>query len=210
MTENFCYEDFIKFVHVPRETFSHLENYVNLLKKWQSKINLISNSTISDIWKRHIVDSAQLIEYLSKSDKVIDLGSGGGFPGIVLSILGIKDMTLVESDSRKAEFLKEAARTVGIKINVICQRVEKVALDGFAIVTARGFASLKDIFQMLAPTLTKEHKLLLLKGKSFKEEISAAEVDWSFDYKHFPSVTDKAGVVALIENASKRRPSKGG
>src|SRR6202046_1394945 len=115
MTNDFYYNDFVKYIEVPRETFGRLQDYVNLLKKWQAKINLISNSTILDVWKRHIIDSGQLMKYLSESENVIDLGSGAGFPGMVLAILGIKNMTLVESDSRKVAFLKEVARTVEAK-----------------------------------------------------------------------------------------------
>lgn len=203
MTNDFCYDDFIKWVEVPRETFSQLQNFVNLLKKWQPKINLISNSTISEIWERHIIDSSQLKKFISDHDRVVDLGSGGGFPGIVLSILGVKNITLIESDSRKAEFLKEAARVGGLKTNVICQRVEKIPLDEFDVIAARGLASLGDILSMLAPTLREKHKLLLLKGKTFEHEVRRASQEWSFNCQQFQSVTDPEGVVAFMEHIVK-------
>src|ERR1700735_2435210 len=154
MTNDFYYNDFVKYIEVPRETFGRLQDYVNLLKKWQAKINLISNSTILDVWKRHIIDSGQLMKYLSESENVIDIGSGAGFPGMVLAILGIKNMTLVESDSRKAAFLREAARVSGVKITVLCQRLESISLNSFNVITARGFASVKNMLEMLDSTLT--------------------------------------------------------
>lgn len=204
MTEIFCYDDFIKFIDVPRETFSRLQDYVNLLKKWQERINLISDSTVLDIWKRHIIDSGQLMKYLSVSDGVIDIGSGAGFPGLVLAILGIKSVTLIESDSRKVAFLKEAARVVGVKISIVCDRVENVALNGFDVITARGFAPIKDILYIVGSLLKTGHKLILLKGKDCLSEIENARQNWSFDYTNYPSITDKSGVITVITNPKKR------
>jgi len=203
MTDNFCYDDFVQKIEVSRETYHRLENYIALLKKWQGKINLISDSTVSDIWKRHIMDSGQLMKYLSESDKIIDIGSGAGFPGMVLAVLGIKNMTLVESDTRKAAFLREAARVAGVEINIINQRIESIAHQDINVITARGFASIDKMFSMIAHIVNISIKLLLLKGKSYLEEVEEAKRNWSFDYQTYPSITGD-GAVIILNNVSKR------
>lgn len=202
MTEFFTYDDFVKLVHYPvsRETFLQLQNYIELLKKWQKNINLVSHTSISDVWMRHIIDSAQLIQYIREADRVADIGSGAGLPGIILAIIGVKNMTLVESDTRKAAFLKEAARLAEINISVLCQRIEEVTLEKFDIITARGFASIEKTFSLLKEGVTARHKILLLKGRNYESEISEAQVNWHFDYKKFRSITNESGAILLIEN----------
>jgi 16S rRNA (guanine527-N7)-methyltransferase len=197
---NFSYDDFIPYINVSRETFLRLESYANLLEKWQKKINLISPSTVSNIWVRHIIDSAQLVEHVSENDVIADIGSGAGFPGLVLAVMGIKNMALIESDTRKVAFLKEAARVTKTNITVLNQRVESVSLSGFSLITARGFAPLKELLDSLKSTLTDRHNILLLKGKHYKSEIETARKSWSFDYEAFPSITEREGVILSIRN----------
>ena len=202
MTE-FTYEDLIKIKSVSHGTFEKLSAFVEILKKWQKTINLISPSTIPNIWHRHIIDSLQLIDYVSPDDKIIDLGSGAGFPPIILSILGSKNITLVESDVRKVAFLKEVSRELTLDTNIICGRVENVALDSFSLITSRGFASLEKTLSLIGDKITSNHKLLLLKGKNYLAEINEIKQKWGFDYKKFQSITDEEGVILLINNIVK-------
>lgn len=201
--KKFTYDDLKTLVDVPRETFLKLEDYVALLRKWQKQINLISNTTLDDVWTRHIVDSAQLINHIEKTDRVIDVGSGAGFPGVVLTILGVENITMVESDSRKVAFLREAARVSKINVAVLNKRIEEVPVDNFDVVTARAFASLRDIFWAFEGRLMVRHKMLLLKGKSCDMEIKQAKENWSFDYEKFRSITDPEGTVLLVKNIIK-------
>ena len=185
---------------VSRETSEKLDQYVELLIKWQKAINLVANSTLDQIWLRHIIDSAQLLQYIEKDSTIIDLGSGAGLPALILSILGVDNITMVESDSRKVAFLKEVKMRLNLPINIICQRVENVDLKDFNLITSRGFASLDKTFTLIYPNLNKNHKLLLLKGKNYMSEISDAKANWSFDYKIFASIVEQESVIIEIEN----------
>lgn len=202
MLEKFSYDEFKNTIAVPRETYERLQNYVELLKKWQKKINLVSNATLEEIWMRHIIDSAQLYSHLSPTDAVIDIGSGAGFPGLVMAIMGIKNMTLVESDIRKVAFLREAARATDTKITLIPQRAQTIDFKPFSTLTARAFASLANLIQTVEKTLNTSHKLLLLKGKKYDAEIKEAQASWSFDYTVNPSITDPEGVILSLHNFS--------
>jgi len=197
MANDFTYDNFLKYKNVPRGTFLRLECFVELLKKWQKTINLISDSTISDVWIRHIIDSIQLYDHIT-DDAVVDIGSGAGFPGMILAILGIKNMTLVESDTRKTSFLREAARVTNTTVTIINKRAEEISLGEFSIVTARGCASILSLFNMLQNTLNNSHNILLLKGKNYINEIKEAQKEWSFDCKATPSITDNEGVVLSL------------
>ena len=131
-------EKFITQFSVSCETEKKLLVYEEMLKKWQNKINLISNSTINEIWERHFFDSAQLIKFIPHGTiKLLDLGSGAGFPGIILSIMGVDEVLLVESDKRKAIFMSEVGRNLGLNIKIINERIENVAPFKVDIITAR-------------------------------------------------------------------------
>jgi 16S rRNA (guanine527-N7)-methyltransferase len=203
-SEIFLYEDFTKYLGVSRETYARLEDYVELLKKWQSTINLIGAATIADVWLRHIIDSAQLIDKIGPGSAIIDIGSGAGLPGLILAILGIKNITLVESDHRKSAFLREAARVTETEVTIINKRVEDIDLAPYSLITARGFAPLQAIFGVAGGALKPGHKILLLKGKNYNSELRDAETTWSFEHTVFPSVTEKDAVVLLVQNLRKR------
>ncbi|MCC7046403.1 MAG: 16S rRNA (guanine(527)-N(7))-methyltransferase RsmG [Alphaproteobacteria bacterium] len=136
-------EAFAAQVDVSRETLDRLAAYVELLKRWQARINLVAASTLDDVWRRHILDSAQLYRFVEpKSARLYDIGSGAGFPGLVLAIMGLSDVHLIESDRRKIEFLREAARITATKITLHGKRVETIAPADADFVTALGCASL--------------------------------------------------------------------
>jgi 16S rRNA (guanine527-N7)-methyltransferase len=128
-------------LNVSREVKEDLLNYQNLLLKWNKAINLISRNSEKDIWARHILDSLQLLKYIDFLDNIIDIGSGGGFPGIVLSIGGVKNIALVESDKKKSVFLARAAKLSLNKIIIIDKRVDEKFTMNCDILTSRGFSS---------------------------------------------------------------------
>ncbi|MES2214396.1 MAG: 16S rRNA (guanine(527)-N(7))-methyltransferase RsmG [Pseudomonadota bacterium] len=180
-------------MNVPHETFS---GYIDLLKKWSQKINLVSAKDLDNIWERHIIDSAQLMNYLSPKDHIIDVGSGAGLPGIILSILGIERVTLIESDQRKAAFLLQASKLSVNYIDILSVRVESLSLE-CDILTSRGFASIKNTLD-LCKGLKVKKKFLFLKGEQVMKEIEEAQKFWNFEYSITPSVTSVNGCVVEL------------
>lgn len=198
------YDYWEKFYGVSRGTHQRLESFALLLKKWQTKINLISKSDVDNLWQRHIVDSAQAIQYIPRGSRIVDLGSGAGFPGIILSILGAGEITLIESDGRKSAFLLEAISTLGLRASVLTKRIEDVSEGGFDVVTARGLTSLKELLPMAFPLMGDGAFCLFHKGKKWAIEIEEAKQEWVFDQTIFESATDKTGVIVKLSAIRKR------
>lgn len=189
-------------------TQKKLEDYIELLLKWNAKINLISKSTENEIWDRHIEDSIQLNEYLEPNSTIIDFGSGGGLPAIPLAIFG-HNVTMVESDLRKATFLRETNRKLELGAKIENKRAEKLNLnltngDSELIITARAFADLEKILEIghsfLANHQITNYKFLLLKGENVSRETLQASKKWQFDLEEFSSKTNKNSKILLINN----------
>ncbi len=188
-------------LYVSLDNKEKLLEFQALVLKWQKKINLISKSSEENIWERHILDSVQLQKYLSKENIIYDLGSGGGFPGIVLSILGYK-ITMVESDQRKAVFLQEIVRLLDLNATVLIERAEKLNPETFpenAIITARAFAPLDRMLKWLKPLFDKNPTLILLKGRSANDEIYKAKKKFNFEYTAHKSATNPEAKILIIK-----------
>lgn len=203
--KNLPYDDFLKYRPISRGTYARLESYIELLGKWQKTINLVAGDTLKEVWTRHIIDSSQLIEYISPESAIVDLGSGAGLPGLILAILGMKNTTLVESDRRKVAFLREAARITKTDIKIVNNRAEAIDLEEYNLIIARGLSPVLVLLQMLEHKLTCLHNMLLLKGKAYESEIREAQSEWSFDYAVYPSVTSDEGVILSLKNIQKKR-----
>jgi len=183
---------------VSREAFFQLNEYIELLLKWNNTLNLISSKTSNDIVQRHILDSLQLIQYIKdKKKSIIDLGSGAGFPAIVLSIIGIEKVTLVESDSRKSAFLLQAAQISSNRIEILNERIENIKDLQCDILTSRAFSDLDAIFRY-SRNITVKEKYLLHKGQNYQEEISKARKHWLFNIKLHDSITSSQGKILEI------------
>jgi len=193
--------DLQKELNLSRSQVERLETYAALLVKWQKKINLISPATVSDLWRRHMLDSAQLWPLLAESDQVIaDIGSGAGFPGLVLAILSGCPTTLIESDQRKGAFLREAARVTAAPITVITARVETIKDQKFNLVTSRALAALPTLLSYAAPLVNPGGKCLFLKGKGLDDELTACTKDWTMRSMKIPSRSSDEGVILQIED----------
>ena len=196
----------IERLDVSRETIQLLRIYSEELAKWNAKINLVSNSTIDDIWSRHILDSAQLYQNVVQEAKSwVDLGSGAGFPGMVVAILAQAKnqhlkFNLVESDSRKCEFLRHIARKTGTLVIIHNTRVEKVVLSGSEIVSARALSHLSKLLEYAKPLLAESGYCLFLKGSNIDIELEEAAKLWHFNYEKIPSITEPNGVVLQVSN----------
>lgn len=172
---------------VSRETMEMFDHYESLVQKWSPKINLVAKSTLVDLRSRHIADSAGLFSHLHPSTKkTVDLGSGGGFPGLVVAILSQQflpenRMTLVESDKRKSVFLLTVARELGLDITVITRRIEEAAPQAADVVMARALAPLPKLLGYVDRHLNSEGYALLPKGIQAEDEIEMAKEAWQFE-----------------------------
>ncbi len=192
--------------HVSRETNEKLNNYNDLLHKWQAKINLVSPSTLPDSWDRHIVDSAQIVPLIpSQAQTLYDFGSGAGFPGLVIAMMRPDmEVHLVESDSKKCAFLQTVSRETGAKVFVENERVEKVVAANPApdVVSARALASLAELLQYSAPWIAQNPALTLIfpKGAQAAQEVAEARKNWQFDLLETPSQTDNSARILVLTN----------
>lgn len=191
---------------VSRETYQRLRDFGGLVEKWTISINLVSPASVPTLWLRHILDSAQLFKLVTKrTNHWADLGSGGGFPGIVVAILGIDSamidtVTLVESDGRKAVFLRSVARALDLPVRVITGRVETVLPLSADIVSARALCPLPQLLGHVGRHLSPTGFAVLPKGRNAAQEIAAARTDWRFDLVAMPSMTDAQSQILRIEN----------
>jgi 16S rRNA (guanine527-N7)-methyltransferase len=198
---------------VSRETLERLRTYADLLSRWQKTINLVAPSTLDEVWHRHFADSAQLWQHRPDDARTwLDLGSGAGFPGLVLAILDAGSGTdtkpagrhiLVESDSRKAAFLREVARQTGVVVDILCMRVEspetRAKIGVVDCVTARALAPLPRLLELAAPYFTASTLGLFPKGREVTAEIEEAARAWQFTYALKPSMTGDGSSVLLLK-----------
>ena len=189
---------------VSRETLARLERYAALLEKWNARINLVGKSTLDDLWRRHMLDSAQLFPLIPDGAKnLVDLGSGAGFPGMVLAIMGAPDVHLIESNRRKCAFLEEVAREVGADVTIHAARIGEIDHFTASVITARALAPLDELLDIAAPFVEKHSILLFLKGKTAKEELTRAQKAWTMRVNEIPSQTDSEGVIISLETISR-------
>lgn len=191
---------------VSREAQGRLEILEALLRKWTPAINLIAGSSVGDIWNRHIWDSAQILVAAPEIARTwADLGSGGGFPGLVIAAIAADarphlHVTLVESDRRKAAFLQVAARAMHVDVTVIAERIESVPPLAQDVVSARALAPLATLCGYAARHLAPDGTALFLKGAGVVSEVAAARQDWRFDLETRASITDPSGAILVIRN----------
>ena len=196
----------LRLIPVSRETETRLDSFVELLLRWQKAVQLVGPSTIAKVWTRHLADSLQLIALAPDAKTWIDLGSGGGFPGLIVAIALIGRpgaiVHLVESDSRKAAFLREAIRVTGAPAKVYAERIESVT-ERFAaeveIVTARALAPLARLLEMAAPFLNAGARGIFLKGQDIEGELTEAAKSWNISAQTFPSRTDPRGRILVVD-----------
>ena len=200
------YSGFCSYVCVSRETFEKLYIFYKTLTKWQNSINLISESSTKNIWERHILDSAQLYKYVKDiNGNILDFGSGAGFPGLVLAIMGKKNIHLVESDYKKCVFLKEISMLTDIDITIHNCRIESLSFFDVDLVTCRALAPLNKLIYYVESFVSKSTdknqympKLLFLKGKMYKQELLQLQKNKNLDFKEYTSITDRHGKILYI------------
>jgi 16S rRNA (guanine527-N7)-methyltransferase len=200
---------FAKLVNVSRETLDRLILYVDLLSAWNARINLVSRDSLGDVWRRHILDSAQLLPQVPPEARIlVDLGSGAGLPGLVLAIMGVPEVHLIEADARKAVFLREAVRITGALATVHATRLDRAKPLVADVVTARALAPLPELLEISQHFRGPRTVCLFLKGRSVEEELTAAAKQWKIRAHRSPSLSDPSGCILRLE-AITRDPSPG-
>jgi len=193
---------------VSRETIDGLGRFQALLEKWNPAINLVSKSTLPLAWDRHILDSAQLFDHGPQwAKRWVDLGSGGGFPGLVIALLAADlrphlQVTLIESDQRKATFLRQAATEMGITPNILTTRIESATPQNADVLSARALAPLSALLAFAQRHLAPDGLALFPKGANWQEEVEHARKEWHFDLTTHPSLTDPQAVILALKAIS--------
>ncbi|MDR3187386.1 MAG: 16S rRNA (guanine(527)-N(7))-methyltransferase RsmG [Holosporaceae bacterium] len=191
-----------KELNVSRETYEKLKIYESLLLKWQKAINLVSRGTLEHYWERHVRDSLQIIPHI-RGKNILDIGSGGGFPGMVLAMVGDWDVVCVDSDKRKMLFLAEVARMTDTAVRLEACRIEQLRLNGFDTLCARGFASLTKLLDVMVG-LRSEYGVFL-KGAKLEAELEKAATQFDFKYEKRPSETNGNGYILTVHSIGKRK-----
>lgn len=199
-------------INVSRETLERLETYEGLLRKWNPTINLVSKTTLSETWTRHFLDSAQLWAMRPDSAKRwLDLGSGGGFPGLVIGVLAAEHqpdltVTLVESDARKASFLLNTAKNMGLdNITVYIERAEALKPQGADVISARALAQVDTLLHYADLHLAENGVCLFCKGANHEMELTEARKCWTFKLQKSKSLSDPTGIILQIESIHRVR-----
>lgn len=198
-------EEFQAETNVSRETMARLKTYVSILEKWQRAINLVSRRSLADVWRRHMLDSAQVLSHAPDGAHIwFDLGSGAGFPGLVLAIMGAGEMHLVESDSRKCAFLAEAARATETDVHIHNCRIEALWDETdkpprIDVITARALANIDTLIDLTVPLTTQHTVCLFLKGQDVEKELTNSAKLGTLSLENLPSKTNPNSVVLRIK-----------
>ena len=199
-------EAFGEQLGVSRETLERLTVYLELLRRWQPAINLVGPGTLADPWRRHFLDSAQLAAHVpTEAGNLVDLGSGAGFPGMVLALLGVGGVHLIEGDRRKAQFLHQVARATGAPATIRAERIEQTQAWPADVVSARALAPLPRLLELAGPFIVADSVCLFLKGKSVARELTDARVSWHMVAETLPSLSEPAGTVLKLRGVRRAR-----
>ena len=196
-------------IDVSRETIDRLNQLESIVLKWNPNINLIAKSTVDNIWVRHILDSAQLFQYAQPNVSTwLDIGSGGGFPGIVMAAMSVglsykTDFTFVESDQRKAAFLRAAVRELDLKVTILAERIEEISPQNAEVITARALKSVTELLPMLRRHLAPDGVAILPKGRTFADEIFVARQNWQFSMSEQISITDVDACILIVKDITR-------
>lgn len=196
---------------VPRGTMERLEGFITLLAQENERQNLVSSTSLEQVWSRHILDSAQLVRFAPPdAESWLDLGTGAGFPGLIIALLHRSKVTLVESRRLRADFLHRAADLllVADKVEILCSRLETLEPRPFDVISARAFAPLDRLLAVAAPFSKPGTCWLLPKGRGAKTELAAAQASWQGDFRLEPSTTDPEAGIVVAERVARKSKGK--
>ena len=194
-------EDVIKIFNLKRVETIALNQFISELKKINSSRNLVGKSTLLNPWDRHICDSLQIMSFIkNKNSSILDMGTGAGLPGIVLSILGYKNITMIDSRKKKTEFVKQIIEKLELKAKIINSRLEDMRFSPFQYIISRALASLDKLLNYSLFFSNDKTRLIFLKGKNVNKEILEAKKKFFFDYKIYESKSSGGGFVVKIKD----------
>ena len=201
------YNDFKIKTNVNKETLEKLKTYLQLIKIWQKKFNLISQKSFESIWERHFLDSYQILKLIGNKKRILDIGSGAGFPAIVCAICSNNNFDLVEINQKKCNFLNKVKDIIGIKnIFIHHSRIENLKIiNNFNYISARAVTSLDKLLKYSFKFYKDGMYCIFLKGKTVSKEIEIAKKKFVFDFKSINSITNKEGKILLIKNINKKK-----
>jgi len=201
------YKDFKVKTDINDERLEKLKTYFNLIKIWQKKFNLISQKSFESIWERHFLDSYQILKLIGNKKRILDIGSGAGFPAIVCAICSNNNFDLVEINQKKCNFLNEVKDIIGIKnIFIHHSRIENLKIiNNFDYISARAVTSLDKLLKYSFKFYKNGMYCIFLKGKTVSKEIEIAKKKFDFDFKSVNSITNKDGKILLIKNINKKK-----
>ena len=195
-------------LNVPRETIERLEAFAGLLREESDRQNLVSRSSLDQLWGRHIHDSAQLLRFVpAQATTWLDLGSGAGFPGLVAALLHPARFTLVEVRKLRADFLTRAAHTLGVadRVSILCSKLEAVRQSSYEVISARAFAPLPRLLDLAERFSTAKTRWILPKGRNARSELDAALSSWQGSFRLEPSLTDPEALIIVAEGVKRKR-----
>ena len=190
------------------DTIYKLKKFVNMIVDYQESMNLIGKSTLPDIWTRHVLDSAQIEKILPKENNkyiTIDVGTGAGFPGLVLAAMGRSDLLLCEKSKKKTKFLNAVAKECNLNVTIYNDRIENLRAPNIKSIISRAFAPLKSFILKVRHCLYNDTTLVLHKGEAYMKEIIEAKSLFCFNYKCFDSVTNSDAKILKIDNVKEKK-----
>lgn len=193
--------------NVPRETMEKLDLFADLLRAENERQNLVSRGTLDQLWRRHIADSAQLLRFAPAGASWVDLGTGAGFPGLIVAAMHDGPVTLVEERRLRVEFLRQSAEAMSLRIEILHAKAERLPARPFDVISARAFAPLERLLSLGTAFSTQKSLWLLPKGRNAESELAALDPSWQGDFRLEPSVTDTEAQIIVAERVS-RKPAR--
>lgn len=176
------------------------ERFIYELNSYNKHTNLVGKSTLIDPWRSHILDSCQISPHIIKNSSILDMGTGAGLPGLILAIIGFKNVSLIDSNGKKINFIKKVCKKLDIKTNIYLKRIESLNNKKFDYLVSRALANLNRLLTYSHNFIYKDSVLIFLKGKTVNEEIEEAQKKWRFDYSLKKSLSDERGKILIIKN----------
>ena len=190
---------------VPRGTMERLDGFVALLREENRKQNLVSRASLDQVWARHIADSAQLLRFAPSPDADwLDLGTGAGFPGLIVALLHRGLVTLVEERRLRSDFLRRAAETLGVEPEIVAAKAERIPPRPFGVISARAFAPLERLLGLATAFSTTNTVWLLPRGRNAQAELEALDPSWQGDFRLEPSFTDRDARIVVAQRVRRR------